>query len=637
MNHFVEPRLTPGAWLRSRLEAYVLVLTVVALHVPFLALPLLRDVGGATSGALGYTYVLCVILGWYALILTVVVSLVFLLSFTIRRVALVASGVLLALALYYLMIDSVVFDVYKFHVDAFWFNYLLTDFEGLGVPPSVIATALVALLGAGLLEVGLFYLARRLQRRGRIAAGFAATVIVAFGVGQAIHIIAYYKSDGRIVGVTPRLPYYSPITSHKQGARYAGLLPSGHGSDAFSTAQEPAGELRYPLRPVPCIVPPGKRPPNIVLLLLESWRYDTMDSLTSPHVDALARRSSLFLHHFSSGNSTPSGVFGLFYGIHPTYWSAVKASSEQIDNPLFIDMLQANHYGLGIFADSHFGRHKIKDTVFRGIPVEEKFAGGSADAKDADLNRHMLAFIDAQHAQRRPFFAFAFYKSTHYSYSYPADRAVFQPAKDLNIALAGRASEARAYFNDYRNSVHYVDDLIGDVVAHLDSLGLMDETIIIVTSDHGEEFDDNHARYWGHGSNFTQFQTKVPMVMYMPGRAPRRVNETTTHVDVPTTLIEEICGATDVRDFSNGYDLFRPLPKERPIVMTSYVNHAFMLGDDVFVVFPMYVQRYKVYDVKARAAPPSSELMRIAMEEVTRFNGQPVAGERRAATVTGTH
>src|SRR5262249_27907490 len=177
---------------------------------------------------------------------------------------------------------------------------------------------------------------------------------------------------------------------------------------------------------------------------------------------------------------------------------------------------------------------------------------------------------------------------------------------------------------------------IGEVIAHIDSLGLMNETIIIATSDQGEEFDDNHARYWGHGSNFTEFQTKVPMVIYMPGPAPRRESEPTTHVVVPARVIEEICGATDLRDFTNGYDLFRPLPKERPIVMTSYVNHAFMLGDDVFVVFPMYMQRYKVYDVKARAAHPSPELMRIAMEEVTRFNGQPAAGESepRASSVT---
>ena len=128
------------------------------------------------------------------------------------------------------------------------------------------------------------------------------------------------------------------------------------------------------------------------------------------------------------------------------------------------------------------------------------------------------------------------------------------------------------------------------------------------------------------------------MVLYMPGRTPRRVTETTAHIDVPTTLIERICGARDMRDFSNGYDLFGPLPRQRPIVMASYVNHAVMLGDDVFVVFPMYMQRYKVSDVKARGGHPSPELMRIAMEEMTRFTGQAVAGDPvpHASSVAGT-
>ena len=87
-----------------------------------------------------------------------------------------------------------------------------------------------------------------------------------------------------------------------------------------------------------------------------------MDEIVSPNIHALSRISSVFFKHFSSGNATPTGVFGLFYGIHPTYWSAVKANSAVIDNPVLIDAMKAYDYAFGIYADSHFGRHKIKDT-----------------------------------------------------------------------------------------------------------------------------------------------------------------------------------------------------------------------------------------------------------------------------------
>jgi hypothetical protein len=112
------------------------------------------------------------------------------------------------------------------------------------------------------------------------------------------------------------------------------------------------------------------------------------------------------------------------------------------------------------------------------------------------------------------------------------------------------------------------------------------------------------------------------MVMYVPGHAARRVTAVTTHVDIPATLIQEICGCDqDLRDYSNGMNLFRPLPEERPLVVSSYVNHAFILGDDVYAVFPVYVQRYKLDDIRAPAGTPRADLMRTAMEEVTRFSG----------------
>jgi membrane-anchored protein YejM (alkaline phosphatase superfamily) len=150
----------------------------------------------------------------------------------------------------------------------------------------------------------------------------------------------------------------------------------------------------------------------------------------------------------------------------------------------------------------------------------------------------------------------------------------------------------------------------------------MSNTIIVVTSDHGEEFNDNGAGYWGHASNFTEYQTHVPMVIYVPGHAPRRVTALTTHVDIPTTLIQEVCRPEqDERMYSNGTNLFRALPRERPLVVSSYVNHAFILGDDVYSIFPMYVQQYKLDNVRAHADRPRPDESRAAMEEITRFRG----------------
>jgi membrane-anchored protein YejM (alkaline phosphatase superfamily) len=181
--------------------------------------------------------------------------------------------------------------------------------------------------------------------------------------------------------------------------------------------------------------------------------------------------------------------------------------------------------------------------------------------------------------------------------------------------------------------VSYVDGLVGQIVRRLEASGLLSETIIIVTSDHGEEFNDNGAGYWGHCGNFTEYQTRVPLVMYVPWEKPRQVTKVTAHIDVPTTLVQGVFGCgDDVRDYSNGRNLFGPLDEERPLVIGSYVNHALIMGDDVYAVHRTHVQTYKVRDIKAGAAAPRADLMEKAIEEMQRFyagKGQDMAETAR--------
>jgi membrane-anchored protein YejM (alkaline phosphatase superfamily) len=393
-------------------------------------------------------------------------------------------------------------------------------------------------------------------------------------------------------------------------------------------AHDPASSssLVYPLHEVDCA--PARRP-NIVLLLLESWRFDAMDEVVSPHIYRFAQRASVFRNHFSSGNSTPSGVFSLFYGIHPTYWTAVKANAATIDNPVLMDVLAANGYAFGIFADSHFDRHKIKDTIFSGIEVQEDFAGRSPDANDRDLTDRLFEFAEASHRAGRPFFAFAFYKSTHFSYYYPRDSAVFTPSRKLNVALATGKRDRTLYLNDYRNAVHYVDSLIGDLLQRMEAAGMLDSTIVVVTSDHGEEFNDNGANYWGHTSNFTGYQTRVPMIVYVPWREPRHVDAVTAHIDLPPTLLVEGLGcARNIHDYSNGLNLLGEIPSARPLVVSSYVNHAVIVGDNVLVVYPMYVQHHRLWDIDGKAGSPSVEVAARVMDEMNRFHGGEAPGAR---------
>lgn len=613
-------------WLADRADDYTLVVTAVGLNAPFVAIALARHLeAGSTSGIAGL-YALLVFLGYYALGFLAAASLLFAVTMFSRRLALASAGAFLTCGLFYLILNSVIHGIYRFHVDAFWLQYLFTSYSGLGIPPSLLAFAVGVFLLIAILEWVLFRLARRLRRRSTLAVAFAGTAFAAFAVSQAIHVLAYYRNDSRITAITPQLPFYHPITSHGQAQKYGDLVTMVSETTG-STGDGRGAALRYPLADIRSPVIPGEHLPNILMIALESWRYDMMDSLVSPHMAAFGQRSSVFLDHFSSGNCTPAGVFGLFYGIHPTYWTAVKSNAAAIDNPVMIDVLKEHGYDFGIFADSDFQRHKIKDAVFRGIEVHESFAGASHDQKDRDMTDRLLEFMGGREREQRPYFAFAFYKSTHYSYCYPKEAAIFRPSQKLNIGLVGKEKVPELFLNDYRNSIHYVDQLVGDVIDHLESKGRLENTIVVITSDHGEEFNDNHANYWGHCGNFTQYQTRVPLIFYLPRHAPRRVTTATAHVDLPATILAQGFGLTNVQDYSNGRDLFGPLDAPRPLIVSSYLNHAFIMGDDVYEVFPMYVQKYKLENIKSAAGPPQGALVRQAMEEMRRFYRNPGRGD----------
>jgi hypothetical protein len=187
-----------------------------------------------------------------------------------------------------------------------------------------------------------------------------------------------------------------------------------------------------------------------------------------------------------------------------------------------------------------------------------------------------------------------------------------------------------------------VDGLVGDLLRRMRASGLLENTIVIITGDHGEEFNDNHDNTWMHGGNFTGYQTRVPLIVYDPGKPGRRVSTVTSEVDIAPTILQEAlqCG-WNTRDYSNGFNLFTQLPERRPIVVASYIHHALIVGDNVFVVWPMYVQRYDLRGKKAVTGWPDAQMMRTAMEEITRFYAPvspsaPLTAATHGGTAPGT-
>ena len=608
---------------RSPVEHYRYLLTVLALNIPLIFVILLLNLNNVDSNPLTWVYIVTTILGYYILPVLVVITALWLALFYFRKTLTFVAGAVITIFVYYLLVDHFTYEIAKIHIDLFWLEWILNDIQGFGLPPSTIRNVLLVLVGMIALEIGIFVFARRFRRPRFIILAFAVVTVASFTVSQVIHVVAYQKSYNPITNLTPHFPIYVPITSYSNASKYEKLLPI---SDSAADAGEAtySGSLYYPLKEINCLPQPDADPPNFVFILLESWRFDTMNETVTPNIFELSKRSSVFNDHFSSGNSTVAGVFGLFYGLHATYWTAVKANASIIDNPVFIDVLEQNDYAFGIYSRSNFERHKLKDAIFRGLEIHESFAGRNKVEQDRDMVDRLKAFFRQQSDSTNPFMTFTFFKSNHYPYDYPPEDSVFQPAGDINLMFADNDTDPTLFFNDYLNATHYVDALIGDIVDELDSLGQLDNTVIVITTDHAESFNDNQANFWGHGTSFTKFQTMVPLVLHIPNREPQQVDYRTSHIDIAPTLLQEVFGcSSDITDYSNGRNLFDKPTGTRPLVVGSYVNHAFIIGGNVFEIYPMRTRKYRLDDIRGEATDPRPSELRTIMTEIGRFYEPP--------------
>jgi membrane-anchored protein YejM (alkaline phosphatase superfamily) len=113
---------------------------------------------------------------------------------------------------------------------------------------------------------------------------------------------------------------------------------------------------------------------------------------------------------------------------------------------------------------------------------------------------------------------------------------------------------------------------------------LLDNTLIIVTGDHGQEINDTRNNFWGHNSSFTKYQTEVPLMIYDKNRKGTVIEYTTNHYDVAPTILTHEYGCTNLpQDYSIGMDLFDNTPRPFSLI-SSYTKKAVRTGNKITVI-----------------------------------------------------
>jgi uncharacterized membrane protein len=274
--------------------------------------------------------------------------------------------------------------------------------------------------------------------------------------------------------------------------------------------------------PAPAPVIAGARP-NVILIVLESTRADAIGrrvagrSIT-PTLDAMTASGSAAPRAYSHVGFTTFSLQSLFTG----------ALAPVDDRQSLIRDFLANGYEVGVFSGQaeDFGDTARLVGMRRGaifvdgmmLREERAFsfaAQGSVNIDGKILLREFDRRLGRAQDWRRPRFLYFNMQSAHFPYYEPLMDRILpgEPIARGEISAANRDRVARTYWN----AVAYNDRLIGALRARLARLGELDNTIFVVTADHGESlFDDG---FLGHGHMLNEQQMRIPFILSAPGVA----------------------------------------------------------------------------------------------------------------------
>ena len=523
-----------------------------------------------------------------------------------------------------LITDTVVFAQYRFHLSGFiWEMAISNGTQTFAFPWQMWLMMSGIALAVVLVEALLVLLLAHLRPRARWLGILTAGVLLAQLSVHGWHAWADAHYNSQITSVTRAIPLYYATTAKRFLADHGLVDPAAVQRDNQASklaGQSQGGQLDYPTSPLTCRPPEDKL--NLLMIAIDGARWDMLDPRWMPNIYALSENSLTFTRHWSNGNATKPGIFTLFYSLPTSYWEAFTAAKQP---PVLMSRMEELGYDFKILKSAPLLSPAFTKNVFANVESPRMTTPGDKPwDRDIQITDDWLAYLSrrAKRQDQKPFFGFLFYDSPH-NHRVPDDYPVkFQPYWDpVNKMALDQDFNPELIKNNYKSTLHFVDNQVERVLEDLRKRGLMSETIVMITSDHGQEFNEHGKNYWGHGSNFGQWQLRIPMVIHWPGRGSDTIKHRTENFDVAPTLMGQAlgCSQTDPSVYATGNGLFKKRKRNWSIAH-SYMDYAVLLGEHRIVQYGS--GRVRTVNDQLEPAPgfsPSPRTIRAVLNEMSRF------------------
>ncbi|EKP1397043.1 cardiolipin transport protein PbgA [Escherichia coli] len=361
---------------------------------------------------------------------------------------------------------------------------------------------------------------RSLTRRRRFARPLAAFLFIAFIASHVVYIWADANFYRPITMQRANLPLSYPMTARRflekhgllDAQEYQRRLIEQGNPDAVSV-QYPLSELRYR------DMGTGQ---NVLLITVDGLNYSRFEK-QMPALAGFAEQNISFTRHMSSGNTTDNGIFGLFYGISPSYMDGILSTRTPA---ALITALNQQGYQLGLFSSDGF-----TSPLYRQALLSDFSMPSVRTQSDDQTATQWINWLGRYAQEDNRWFSWVSFNGTNID-----------------------DSNQQAFARKYSRAAGNVDDQIKRVLNALRDSGKLDNTVVIITAGRGIPLSEEEETFdWSHG------HLQVPLVIHWPGTPAQRINALTDHTDLMTTLMQRLLHvSTPASEYSQGQDLFNP-------------------------------------------------------------------------------
>lgn len=469
-----------------------------------------------------------------------------------------------------LLFDVKLYLNVRVHLSAMSLGLIFTQLDfntGLNYNFLLIAVPLVIII-----ELALAKLATRTLYK---EAGYKkqAAVLVLLGAcfvaSHCLHIWADAYQYDRITVLRSVFPAHYPMTAKS-------FLTSHGYLDPDTPRREQIFNMVYPLEPIRTEA--ASKQNHVIAVSINGLSYSGLSSAVTPNLLKLKEHSQSYENHYLPYDSLKDNYFAMAYGLSASYQASLREANQA---PVVVNELYRQEYTARVI-ESSYDQGEDEGTSYimgiRSIAIEQG-AG----------NRAVIAKALSEIASWR--------RDEHYMLTL-----------SLNDLLKAQNEE------EYQRMLSATDSALGELFDYLEQSGILNDTLLMVTSSQGSSFISDGSRYYDRQKNH------VPMLVLWPhsDRVGASIGELSSHYDICPTVGREILGIVNRSgEYSLGYDLM-DLPR-REYVISDEDHDIILVG---LRSNSVYTNEGQVFSERAGTRleqRPSLESLISAMRELNRF------------------